>query len=45
LQNPLSIINAEVEAINPAINMTRTSEQSKREILSDSLSSLPKSPK
>jgi hypothetical protein len=39
LQSPYSIFNAEAEAvINTAIKMTRTSEQSKRLILSDSLS-------
>jgi ribonuclease HI len=40
LQSPFSIFNAEAEAINTAINMTRTFEQSKRVILSDSLSCL-----
>jgi ribonuclease HI len=40
LQSPFSIFNAEAEAINTAINMTKTSEQSKRVILSDSLSCL-----
>jgi hypothetical protein len=41
LQSPYSIFNAEAEAvINTAIKMTRTSEQSKRLILSDSLSCL-----
>jgi hypothetical protein len=40
LQSPFSIFNVEAEAINKAINMTKTSEQSKRGILSDSLSCL-----
>jgi hypothetical protein len=40
LQSPFSIFNAEADVINTAINMTRTSEQSKRVILSDSLSCL-----
>jgi ribonuclease HI len=40
LQSPFSIFNAEAEAINTSINMTRASEQSKRVILSDLLSCL-----
>jgi ribonuclease HI len=40
LQSPFSINNAEAEAINTAINMTRTSEKSRRLILSDTLSCL-----
>jgi hypothetical protein len=38
LQSPFSIFNAETEAINTAINMTRTSEQSKREPLNNQYS-------
>jgi hypothetical protein len=40
LESPFSKFNAEAEAINAVINMTKISEKSKRVILTDSLSCL-----